>query len=127
MQQQQASDSTAEAVRRFNRFYTQRIGVLEESLLGSGLTLSEGRIIFELGRRGEWTAGGICADLGLDPGHVSRLLGALEKRRLIARKRSEADGRQAIVSLTARGRERYQFLDANSSTAIGTLLAPLPQ
>jgi hypothetical protein len=66
-------------------------------------------------------------EFGLDPGHVSRLLGALEKRRLIARKRSESDARQAIVSLTARGRERYQFLDQRSTDDIGALLAPLSQ
>jgi DNA-binding MarR family transcriptional regulator/GNAT superfamily N-acetyltransferase len=116
----------SDAVRRFNRFYTQRIGILEESLLGSGLSLSEGRIVFELGRRGAWTASGIATEFSLDPAHVSRLLAALEKRKLIARKRSEADGRQAIVSLTARGRERYQFLDAASTKAIDALLAPLP-
>lgn len=121
----EASTSVVEAVRRFSRFYTHRIGALEESLLGSGLSLSEGRIVFELGRRGEWTASGISADLGLDPGHVSRLLGALEKRRLISRKRSEADGRQAIVSLTTRGRERYQFVDTRSKDAVCALLAPL--
>ena len=121
-------DATAtEAVRRFNRFYTHRIGILQESLLGSGLSLSEGRIVFELGRRGDWTAGGIAVEFGLDPGHVSRLLGALEKRRLIARKRSESDARQAIVSLTARGRERYQFLDQRSTEDIAALLAPLSQ
>jgi len=119
--------AATDAVRRFNRFYTRRIGVLEESLLGSGLTLSEGRIVFELGRRGEWTAGGMAAELGLDPAHVSRLLAALEKHGLISRKRSEADGRQAIVSLTERGRERYQFLDSASTAAIGALLAPLSQ
>jgi DNA-binding MarR family transcriptional regulator/GNAT superfamily N-acetyltransferase len=119
------SASAIEAVRRFSRFYTRRIGVLEESLLGSGLTLSEGRVIFELGRRGEWTAGGMATELGLDAGYVSRLLGALEKRRLIARRPSESDGRQAIVSLTQRGRERYEFLDARSKEDIAALLAPL--
>jgi DNA-binding MarR family transcriptional regulator/GNAT superfamily N-acetyltransferase len=119
--------AATEAVRRFNRFYTRRIGVLEESLLGSGLTLAEGRIVFELGRRVEWTAGGMAAELGLDAGHVSRLLAALEKHGLIARKRSQADGRQAIVSLTERGHERYRFLDAASTGAIGELLAPLSQ
>src|SRR5262245_27122638 len=106
----QPSAADIEAVRRFSRFYTKRIGILEESLLGSGLTLSEGRVVFGLGRRGEWTAGGIAAEFSLDPGYVSRLLGGLERRRLIARRPSEADGRQAIVSLTAEGRERYQFL-----------------
>src|SRR5262249_39004392 len=82
-------------------------------------------IMFELGRRGSWTAGAIAAEFGLDPGHVSRLLAGLEKRKLIARKRSETDGRQAILSLTARGRERYQFLDARSKPDIGALLTPL--
>lgn len=121
----QPSAADIEAVRRFSRFYTKRIGILEESLLGSGLTLSEGRVIFELGRRGEWTAGGIATEFTLDPGYVSRLLGGLEKRRLIARRPSEADGRQAILSLTAEGRERYAFLDGRSRDDIGALLAAL--
>ena len=119
------ASTTTEAVRRFNRFYTHRIGILEESLLGSGLGLSEARIVFELGRRGAWTAGAVATEFGLDPGHVSRLLTGLEKRKLIARKRSETDGRQAILSLTARGRERYQFLDTRSKEDIGALLSPL--
>jgi DNA-binding MarR family transcriptional regulator/GNAT superfamily N-acetyltransferase len=121
----QEPSAAVEAVRRFSRFYTRRIGALEESLLGSGLTLSEGRVVFELGRRGEWTAGGMATELGLDPGYVSRLLGALEKHRLIARRPSETDGRQAIVSLTADGRERYQFLDARSRDDIAALLGKL--
>jgi GNAT superfamily N-acetyltransferase len=66
-------------------------------------------------------------ELGLDPGYVSRLLGALEKRRLIARRPSEHDGRQVIVSLTSRGRERYEFMDSRSKEDIGALLAPLSQ
>jgi DNA-binding MarR family transcriptional regulator/GNAT superfamily N-acetyltransferase len=113
---------TTEAVRRFNRFYTRRIGVLEESLLGSGLTLSEGRTIFELGRRTEWTAGAMAAELRLDPGYVSRLLAGLEKRKLIARRPSPADGRQTILSLTARGRERYRELDQRSADEVSALL-----
>ena len=117
--------ATTEAVRRFNRFYTRRIGVLEESLLGSGLTLSQARVVFELGRRTEWTAGAMAADLGLDPGYVSRLLAGLEKRKLIARRPSPSDGRQAIVSLTTRGRERYQFLDQHSTQEVSALLVGL--
>jgi DNA-binding MarR family transcriptional regulator/GNAT superfamily N-acetyltransferase len=111
-----------EAVRRFNRFYTRRIGVLEESLLGSGLTLTQGRLMFELGRRTACTAGAIAAELGLDPGFVSRLLASLEKLKLIARKPSPTDGRQIIVSLTARGRERYRLLDRRSSDEVSQLL-----
>jgi DNA-binding MarR family transcriptional regulator/GNAT superfamily N-acetyltransferase len=117
---------TAEAVRRFNRFYTRRIGVLEESLLGSGLTLSQGRVVFELGRRTEWTAGEMATELRLDAGYLSRLLASLEKLKLIARKPSPADGRQAIVSLSALGRERYQRLDRTSCEEVSKLLDGLP-
>lgn len=122
----QSAAAMTEAVRRFNRFYTRRIGVLEESLLGSGLTLSQGRVVFELGRRGEWTAGGIAADLSLDPGYVSRLLASLDRRKLIARRPSPSDGRQAIVSLTPRGRQCYQHLDRRSADDVSALLARLP-
>jgi DNA-binding MarR family transcriptional regulator/GNAT superfamily N-acetyltransferase len=118
--------ATTEAVRRFNRFYTRRIGVLEESLLGSGLALSEGRVVFELGRRGDWTAGAMATELSLDAGYVSRLLAGLEKRKLIERRPSPSDGRQTIVSLTARGRERYQSLDQRSADEVAALLAQLP-
>jgi DNA-binding MarR family transcriptional regulator/GNAT superfamily N-acetyltransferase len=117
---------TTEAVRRFNRFYTRRIGVLEESLLGSSLTLSQGRVVFELGRRTEWTAGAIAAELRLDAGYLSRLLAGLEKLKLIARRPSPTDGRQTIVSLTARGRERYQLLDRRSADEVSNLLNGLP-
>jgi DNA-binding MarR family transcriptional regulator/GNAT superfamily N-acetyltransferase len=117
---------TIEAVRRFNRFYTRRIGVLEESLLGSGLTLSQGRVVFELGRRSDWTAGEIATELRLDPAQVSRLLASLEKLMLIARRPSPLDGRQALVSLTARGCERYQLLDRRSADEVGKLLDGLP-
>jgi DNA-binding MarR family transcriptional regulator/GNAT superfamily N-acetyltransferase len=117
---------TAEAMRRFNRFYTRRIGVLEESLLGSGLTLSQGRVVFELGRRPDWTAGEIAAELGLDAGYLSRLLASLEKLKLIVRRPSPADGRQTIVSLSTRGRERYQLLDRRSSDEVAKLLDSLP-
>jgi DNA-binding MarR family transcriptional regulator/GNAT superfamily N-acetyltransferase len=113
---------TTEAVRSFNRFYTRRIGVLEESLLGSGLTLSEGRAIFELGRRTEWTAGAMAAELRLDPGYVSRLLAGLDKRKLIARRSSPADGRQTILSLTAEGQQRYSELDQRSASEVSALL-----
>jgi DNA-binding MarR family transcriptional regulator/ribosomal protein S18 acetylase RimI-like enzyme len=99
--------------------------VLEESLLGSGLTLSQARIVFELGRRGAWTAGGMVAELGIDAGYVSRLLGGLEKRKLIARRPSEADGRQAIVTLTTAGQERYRQLDTRSQNDIADMLAKL--
>jgi DNA-binding MarR family transcriptional regulator/GNAT superfamily N-acetyltransferase len=120
----QLAQST-EAMRSFNRFYTRRIGVLEESLLGSGLTLSQARLVFELGRRAEWTASGIATELGLDPGYVSRLLAGLEKGGLIQRRASPTDGRQAIVSLTAKGRECFDDVDRRSTNDVAAVLKTL--
>ena len=113
------------ALRRFNRFYTRRIGVLEEGLLGSEFSLTEARLIYEIGTREPATASTLAKDLGLDPGYVSRTLAGLEGRGLIARARSSADGRQSILTLTASGQTSLASLDACSSAAMSALLSPL--
>jgi DNA-binding MarR family transcriptional regulator/GNAT superfamily N-acetyltransferase len=115
-----------EAVRGFNRFYTQKIGVLREGLLASPFPLTEARILYELGRRGDLTAADLCRDLGLDAGYVSRILRSFEKRRLITRRRSADDGRQSFVALTEAGREAFALLNRRSRTEVGSLLKRLP-
>src|SRR5215470_16082906 len=105
-------DRRVGAVRRFNRFYTQRIGVLREGLLDSPLSLAEARVIYDLAHRATTTATDLCRDLGLDAGYLSRILRGLRKRLLIDKKPSEADGRQSLLWLTERGREAFAELDA---------------
>ncbi len=114
-----------EAVRRFSRFYTSRIGLLHDGLLGSELSLAEGRIVYELGCRGSATAGALSAELDLDPGYLSRLLRGFEERGLIEKTASATDGRQRILSLTPSGRALFAAIDARSAEEIGTLLAHL--
>ena len=114
------------AVRRFNRFYTQKIGVLGEGLLGSPFSLSEARVLYELAHREAPTATELATDLGLDAGYLSRILRDFARRRLLARRRSRADGRRRHLSLTTRGRKAFAPLDIRSRDEIATLLGALP-
>ncbi|MBV9736047.1 MAG: MarR family transcriptional regulator [Acidisphaera sp.] len=122
------TDITAErieAVRRFSRFYTRRIGVLHEGLLGSPFSLTEGRVVYELGTRDRTTAAELGRELGLDAGYLSRLLRGFQERGLLAREQSDSDGRQSVLSLTPSGREAFAAIDARSRQEIGTILGAL--
>jgi len=114
-----------EAVRRFNRFYTQQIGVLQERLLRSPFSLAEGRLIYELAHRGETTATDLRAQLGLDPGYLSRLLQGLKNRGLIDRRVSREDGRQNLLSLNEKGKKAFATIHVRSRNEIGGMLNPL--
>src|SRR5688572_13196851 len=98
-----ALDRRAEEVRRFNRFYTQKIGVLNDRRVWSSFSLTEVRVLYELAHRQRPTAAEIARDLALDQGYLSRILDALARKRLLARSRSASDGRKSHLALTARG------------------------
>ena len=83
------------AVRRFNRFYTQHLGVLQDGWLQSPFSLAEARVLYEMHRRRSTTATDIGRALGLDAGYLSRILGHFEKAGLIRKERSPSDGRGA--------------------------------
>ncbi len=113
------------AVRRFNRFYTRKIGVLHEGLLGGPLSLTEARIVYELAQSGESIAAELGGELGLDPGYLSRILRGLQEQGLIQRRPSETDGRQSLLSLTPSGRAAFTAMDARSQAEIGAMLERL--
>ena len=115
----------AAVLRRFNRFYTKRIGVLEDGLLQSPYSLSEARILYELAHRALPTAAAIARDLGLDQGYLSRILARFERDGLIVRTASARDARQSHLSLTASGRAAFAPLDQAADTAVQAMLARL--
>jgi len=120
-------DGQALAVRRFNRFYTRQIGLLEESYLRSAFSLTEVRVLYELAHRDGWTAAELARALGLDTGYLSRILKTFEARGFLLRAPSETDGRQAVLALTEDGRAALAPLDRASHADIGAMLARLPE
>ena len=116
-----------EAVRRFNRFFTRRIGVLREGLLHSRYSLTEARVFFELANRDEPTATDLSRELGLDPGYLSRTLARLEEQGLVARARSERDGRRRLLSLTPDGEKAFSLLDSRSREEVAEMLGGLSE
>ena len=115
-----------DTVRRFNRFYTRRIGVLREDLLGSPYSLAEARLIYELAHRDRPTAAELGRDLTLDAGYLSRLLRGLERSGVLSRTRSATDGRRNHLALTAKGRRAFATLNAQSNKDVAALLEGLP-
>lgn len=114
-------------IRQFNRFFTRQIGVLREGLLHSPYPLTEARILFELGHREQLTAAQLGRELGLDAGYMSRMLARLEQQDLLEKVRSENDGRQRLLSLTASGREVAALLDQRARDEVTEMLGNLSE
>ena len=112
-------------VRRFNRFYTERIRVLDESFLGSPYNLTQARVLYELASRGRTTATDIAKELELDKGYLSRMLAGMRRKGLVARGVSRKDGRQNMLWLTRKGWAAFEDLDARSRADIGAMLGAL--
>lgn len=114
-----------EEVRRFNRFYTRQIGVLQGNLLKSPFSLTEARVIYELAHREQTTAAELGKSLGLDAGYLSRMLRDFKRQGLIDKQASQVDGRQSLIHLTEAGREAFAVLNARSHNEIEAMLVPL--
>ncbi len=119
------SAQTIAAIRHFSRFYTRAIGALHEGLLGCPLSLTEGRIVYEIATCPQITATDLGRDLRLDAGYLSRTLKALETRHVITRTTSADDARQSLLNLTPLGRQLYVAIDAASQREVGALVAGL--
>src|SRR5215470_17918098 len=112
-------------VRQFNRFYTRQIGLLRQGMVGTSFSLTEGRVLYEIGQRGKATASELVAELSIDPGYLSRVLRGFITSGLVVSTRSATDRRQSILALTDRGRDTFTTLDRRSQEEIGVLLARL--
>ena len=118
-------DDPIQTIRRFNRFYTRQIGVLQEHLLDSQFSLTEVRVLYELAHREQVTAKQLCLDLGLDRGYLSRMLQNFEAQGWIRTAQSAEDRRKVLLTLTAKGKKVFSPLDRRSSDDVAAMLGKL--
>jgi len=122
----QNSDGQISAVRAFNRFYTRKLGVLDQQLLKSPFSLSEARVLYEIATLENPAAKEIGIELGLDPGYLSRIVQSFDDSGLIDRKPLPSDRRQHQLNLTAKGRQAFDKLNRSSHEDVAAMLAALP-
>src|SRR5213592_1121076 len=113
------------AVREFNRFYTNVIGVLREGLLRTPYSLTEARVLFEMGRLESADTVELRRVLDIDAGYLSRILVRFESDGLLTRSRSSTDARRQVIRLSRRGRAVVEMLDSRSAEQVGMLLSQL--
>jgi DNA-binding MarR family transcriptional regulator/GNAT superfamily N-acetyltransferase len=114
-------------LRRFNRFYTRQLGLLDERLSHSPFSLTQARVLYELAHRASPTAAEIARDLGLDPAQLSRILRSFRARALVTSAPSAAHAKRNLLSLTPEGRKAFHALERATVAEIAALLAPLSE
>lgn len=110
-----------EAVRKFSRFYTSKIGTLSDI----PYPLAEARVIYELSTLGSTTATELGEIVGLDAGYLSRILKKQQDAKLIEKKTSDQDARKSILTLTSKGRSEFATLDRASRSRLAMVLKDL--
>jgi DNA-binding MarR family transcriptional regulator/GNAT superfamily N-acetyltransferase len=118
-----AGDAAVAAVRAFNRFYTNTIGLLRGKYLDTPYSLTEARILFELAQREASEVTDLRRTVDIDAGYLSRILARFEADGLITRQRSAADGRRQVIRLTEIGRSVIAGLDVRSAAETRDMLA----
>ena len=101
-----------EKIREFNRFYTNTIEILDRSILDSGFSLAEARVLFEIRRMKSCSARKILQEINIDEGYLSRILGKFVANTLVTKVRSTEDKRQYYLRLTPKGIRQMESLDA---------------
>ena len=116
---------TIDRIRAFNRFYTERMGLLDRSYLNSGLTVTDVRVLYDLAHHGPLTARAMASGLRLDQGYLSRILGRFAGHGWLARQPDPTDGRAVLLSLTPAGLQAFGPLESRSRDDIAAVIAGL--
>lgn len=114
-------------IRRFNRFYTNVLGLLDQNMLDSEFTLSQARVLYEIGETKHCTSKILIQKLSIDSGYLSRIIRGFEKHELVCREQSPEDKRIYYLYLTQKGKETMASLNELSDRHISNLVTELPE
>ena len=123
--EQAMEPSLTAQIRTFNRFYTREIGLLTEHLPGSEFTLAEARLLYEFAQSSEQTAADMVRNLRMDKAHISRILVRFRDAGVVKSRVSPEHSKRKLLSLTAKGREAFEKLNAGAEFQIAALVGPL--
>jgi len=121
------SQGAVAAIRRFNRSYTRKIGVLQEHVYHRPLSLAEARVLYELANRERPTASELADALALDRGYLSRILKGFEHRNLLRRTDGSDDRRKSFLALTAKGKREFARINEESNRQVAAMIGGLPR
>jgi DNA-binding MarR family transcriptional regulator len=116
-----------ERIRRFNRFYTNIIGLLERHYLDTPYSLTEGRVLYEIRHIEECSAKKIRENIAIDEGYLSRIINKFTKQGLIKKNPSSKDKRLHIILLTEKGKKEFAKLNDNSNKLTSQVIGKLSE
>ncbi|WP_327593781.1 bifunctional helix-turn-helix transcriptional regulator/GNAT family N-acetyltransferase [Streptomyces chartreusis] len=113
------------AFRRFNRYFTRRIGVLDDHYLGQDRPLGEARLLFEIGDG--MSLRELRSRLGLDAGYLSRMAKALQAQGMVTLSAHPEDSRLRMIEPTAAGRVEVKEQNRRANLVAAGLLDGLSE
>lgn len=114
-------------IRSFNRYYTNVLGLLDQHILESDLSLSEVRVLHEIEKTEQCTSKMLVDILCMDAGYLSRILKKFYKMGLLTKEKSSIDGRAQYLYLTSGGKEKMYDLNNSSDEQIAQIIKPLAE
>lgn len=114
-------------IRSFNRYYTNVLGLLDQYILESDLSLSEVRVLHEIEKTEQCTSRMLVDILCMDAGYLSRILKKFYKKGLLTKEKSSEDGRAQYLYLTSDGKEKMDDLNNSSDEQIAKMVKPLAE
>lgn len=114
-----------EKIRKFNRYYANILGKIDQEIYNQPFPLTEARVITEVNYSNGCTATEVRENLGIDRGYMSRIVQRFEDENIIIKKQSTEDKRQYLLYLTEYGKEIFKGLVENANLGVDKMIQNL--